>query len=112
MLKSLNEEAACSASGVENALGNPWINLLNDESDDGARCVELAGIASCVSHFAQHRFVEKRHRVDVIGRLEVNFVHAINDVPQKVAGEHPVEGLLEHRREDISWISPFGAGQA
>ena len=101
VLECLDEETTGAAGTVEHDLTELGIDLLDDEPDDRARCVELAGVAGSVAHLAQHRLVEVRHRVDVVGRREVDLVDFVDDVAQQVAGQHPVVGLLEHRGEHV-----------
>ena len=93
------------------------VDLLDDEPDHRPRRVELARVAGGVAHLAQHRLVEVRHRVDVVGRVEVDLVDLVDDVAQQVAGEHPVVGLLEHRGERVArivlaWCRTARAGTA
>src|SRR5438128_1686457 len=52
-----------------------------------------------------------RHRVDVVGRVEVDLVDLVDDIAKEVAGEHPVVRLLEHRGKRVSRIVLTGAGQ-
>jgi hypothetical protein len=93
------------AAGVEHHLSELRIHLLHDEADHRPRSVELARVAGRISHLPQHRLVEMRHRVDVVGRGEVHAVDYVDHIAEKVAGQHPIEGLLEHRRQDIARVS-------
>ncbi len=40
------------------------------EPDDGARRVELAGVAGGVAHLAEHRLVEAAERVDLLAAVK------------------------------------------
>ena len=61
------------------------------EADDGARRVELAGVAGGVAHLPEHRLVEVAERVDFVGRGEVDAVDLVDDVAQQIAADHPVD---------------------
>jgi hypothetical protein len=57
VLERLDQEAARACRRVKHGFAETRIERLDHEADDGARGVEFAGIARCVAHFAQHRFV-------------------------------------------------------
>ena len=54
MLIRFDQEAACPAGRIEHGFAQARIGDSHHEFDHGARCVEFAGIACRVTHFAQH----------------------------------------------------------
>jgi hypothetical protein len=51
MLERLDKKAAGTAGRVEDHFAEPGVHNFDYEADDGARRVELAGVAGCVAHF-------------------------------------------------------------
>ena len=105
MLECLNQKSAGAGSRVENRLTELRINGGDDELHDRARRVEFAGIAGCIPHFAEHRFVHVPQRVDLILRCEMNVVHPVDDIAQQIAVHHAVDGALKHARDHIPPIA-------
>jgi len=104
LLERLDEETARAAGRVEDRLAELRRHLLHDEADRGPRSVELARVAGGVAHLAQHRLVQVRHRVDVVGGGEVDPLDLVDDVAQEVAGEHAAVGLLEDGGDRVARV--------
>ena len=64
---------------------------VDHEPDDGARGVELAGVAGGVAHLLEHGLVEMAEGVDLLGGGEVDAVDLVDDVAQQVAVDHAVD---------------------
>ena len=73
------------------------------------RGCRTARVAGRVAHLTEHRLVQVRHRVDVVGRGEVDLVDLVDDVAEEVAGQHPVVRLLEHGGEHVAGVVAAGA---
>ena len=104
MIERAGEEAAGAAGRIEHGLAESRVHRFHDEADDGAGRVKFAGVARGVAHLAEHRLVEMGHRVNVVGRREVDRVHLVDHVSEQVARQHPVVRLLEHGRQHVSWV--------
>ena len=63
----LDEKAAGAAGGVEHGFAQRGSVTVDHEAHDRARRIELAGVAGCVAHLAQHRFVKRAERVQLVG---------------------------------------------
>ena len=70
------------------------IDLLDDELRDGARRVELAGVARGLE-VLEELFVDVAEHVAVIGGVEVDAVDLVDDLPHQRAVLHVVVGVLE-----------------
>ena len=77
------------------------------EADDGAGRVELAGIAGRVTHLLEHRLVEMAQGMNLFGRVEVNTVDLVDDVPEEIAVDHSVDRALEYRGDDSRRSPPL-----
>ncbi len=80
MFVGLDEEPAGAGGRVEDHLAGTRVDLLDDEADQRTWRVELAGIASGVSHLAQHGLVEDRHRVHLVAVGELDLVHLVDEL--------------------------------
>ena len=67
------------------------------EADDGARRVELAGVAGGVAHLLEHRLVEMAEGVDLVAAGEVDAADLVDHVAQQVAVDHAVDRAFETR---------------
>ena len=70
------------------------IDLLDDELGDGARRVELAGIAGGLEVLEQ-LLVDVAEHVAIVGGVEVDAVDLVDDLPHERAVLHVVVGILE-----------------
>ena len=111
MVVRLDQEAAGAAGGVEHGLAQARIGHGDHEAHDGARGVELAGIARRIAHLAQHGFVERAEGVQLVAGGEVDAVELVDDVAQQVAADHAVLHAAKHRGDDIAPIVAVGAGE-
>ena len=66
MIERLDQKAARAGSRIKDRFAKARIGDLHHEAHDGARRVELAGIAGRVAHLAQHGFVERAERVQLV----------------------------------------------
>ena len=98
VFERLEEKTAGAARRVEYHFTELWINDFNNEADDGARRVELAGIAGGVAHLLEHRLVKMAKGVDLVAAGEVNIADLIDHVAQQVAVDHPVDRAFENSR--------------
>ena len=94
VLDGANEEATGAAGGVEDGLAEAGIDLLDDELGDGARRVELTGIARGLE-VLEELFVDVAEHVAVIGGVEVDAVDLVDDLPHQRAVLHVVVRVLE-----------------
>jgi tRNA isopentenyl-2-thiomethyl-A-37 hydroxylase MiaE len=101
VFEGFDEEAACTASGIQDDVAKLRVDLLGHEANHWPRRVELARVARGVAHLSQHRLVQVRHRVDVVTRCEVDLVDLVDNVAKEVPGQHPVVGLAEHRCDHV-----------
>ena len=81
------------------------------EAHDGARRVELAGIARRIAHLAEHGFVERAERVQLVAGGEMDAVELVDDVAQQVAADHAVLHAAKHGGDDIAPVVAVGTGQ-
>ena len=94
VLDGADEEAAGAAGGVEDGLAEPRVDLVDDELGDGARRVELAGVAGGLE-VLQELLVDVAEHVAVIGGVEVDAVDLVDDLAHQGAVLHVVVGVLE-----------------
>ncbi len=87
------------------------VHDFDHEADDGARRVELAGVAGGVAHLFEHGLVKMAEGVDLVAAGEVNVADLIDHVAQQVAVDHPVDRAFEHRGDDIAPVAAVGALQ-
>ena len=97
-----DQEAAGAAGGVEDGFAQARVGDGDHEADDGARGVELAGIAGGIAHLAEHGFVQGAQGVQLVAGGEVDAVQLVDDIAQEVAADHPVLDALEHGGDDIA----------
>ena len=109
VVERLDQKAARAAGRVEHGLAEARIGDLDHEAHDGARRVELAGIAGRVAHLAQHGFVERAERVQLVRRREVDAANLVDDVAQQIAALHAVIDALEHGRDHVAAVVAVGA---
>ena len=104
VLDGADEEAAGAAGWVEDGPAEAGIDLLDDELGDGARGIELAGIARGLEVFEQ-LFVDVAEHVSVIGGIEVDAVDLVDDLAHQRAVLHVVAGTVEgglDERDDVA----------
>ena len=94
VLDGADEKAAGAAGGVEDGFAEAGIHLLDDELGDGARRVELAGVAGGLEILEQ-LLVDVAEHVAVVGGVEVDAVDLVDDLPHQRAVLHVVVGILE-----------------
>ena len=115
VVEGFDEEATGAAGGVEHGFAQVWVGDGDHEADDGARGVELAGIAGGIAHLAEHGFVEGAQRVQFIAGGEVDAVELVDDIAQEVAADHAVLHPAKDRGDDIaarvSGASRVGTGE-
>ena len=109
MAVRLDQKPARAAGRVEHGFAKARIGDFHHEADDGARRVELAGVARRVAHFAEHGFVERAEGVKLVRRREVNAADLVDDVAQQVAALHAVIDALEHRGDHVAPVVAIGA---
>jgi hypothetical protein len=108
-----DQKTAGAAGRIKDGFTEARVADLDHEADYRARCIELAGIARRVAHFAQHRFVEVREGVDFFAGAEMDTVNLVNDVAQQVAADHAVLNALEDVGHHLALAAFFAfAGQA
>ena len=90
----------------------PGVDDFDHEADDGARRVELAGVAGGVAHLAEHGLVEMAEGVDLVAAGEVDVADLVDHVAQQVAVDHPVDRASEHGGDDVAPVAAVGALQA
>ena len=110
MGEGLGEKPAGSAGRVEDHFAQLWVGDCDHELNHGPWRVELAGVASGVSHLPEHRLVEPGQRVDFLGGVEVDAVDQVDHVPHQVAGDHPVDDAIEDGGDHVAaagrrWLS-------
>ena len=88
------------------------IDDFDHEADDGARRVELAGIAGGVAHLFEHGLVEMAEGVDLVAAGEVDVVDLVDHVAQQIAVDHPVDRAFEDRGDHVAPVAAVGALQA
>ena len=98
VLDGADEEAAGAAGGVEDGFAEARIDLLDDELGDGARRVELAGVAGGLK-VLEKLLVDVAEHVAVIGGVEVDAVDLVDDLAHQRAVLHVVVGILEGRAD-------------
>ena len=102
MVERLDQKAARAAGRVEQRFAEARIRHRDHESHDGARRVKLAGIARRIAHLAQHGFVERAQRVQLVAGGEMNAVELVDDIAQQVSADHAVLHALEYGGYDIA----------
>ena len=107
MLDGADEKPAGAAGGVEDRFAEPRVDLLDDELRDGARRVELAGVAGGLE-VLQELLVDVAEHVAVIGGVEVDAVDLVDHLAHQRAVLHVVVGVLE-RGADQRRDAPAGA---
>ena len=112
MVERLDQKAARAAGRVEHGLAEARVRDGDHEPHDGARGVKLAGIARRIAHLAQHGFVERAERVQLVAGGEVDAVELVDDIAQQVAADHAVLHALEHGGDDIAPVVAVGTGAA
>ena len=60
------------------------------------------------AHLAEHGFVERAQRVQLVAGGEMNAVELVDDIAQQVAADHAVLHALEHGGDDIAPIVAVG----
>src|SRR4051794_18755966 len=95
MIPRLYEKAARAGGRIHDYLAWAGVKSPNHETDNWAGRVELARVACRVAHLPQHGFVELRHGVGVVRGDKADLVYLIDQVGEKVAGEHPVAGVAK-----------------
>jgi hypothetical protein len=111
VIERFDEEAARAGGRVEHGFAEARIGDGDHEADDGARRVELAGIACGIAHLAEHGFVECTERVQLVAGGEVDAVELVDDVAQQVAADHAVLHALEDGRNHIPTVVAVGTGE-
>ena len=111
MIEGLDQEAAGAAGRVEDGFAEARVGDLDHEAHDGARRVELAGIAGRIAHLAQHGFVERAERVQLVAGGEMDAGDLVDDVAQQIAALHAVIDALEHGGDDVAPVVAVGAGE-
>src|SRR6266508_1947946 len=109
MFERLDEEPTGAAGRVEDYFAKSGIHDFHHEADDGARRVELAGVAGRVTHFFEHRLVEMAERVDLVATGEVDVTDLIDHVAEQVAVDHPVDRAFENSRDNVAPVAAVGA---
>ena len=112
VLERLDEKAAGAAGRVEDVFAELRVDDLDHEAHDGARRVELAGVAGRVAHLLEHRLVEVAERVDLLAAGEVDAVDLVDHVAQQVAADHAVDHAFEDGGDHIAPVAAVGALQA
>ena len=113
VLERLDQKAAGAAGRVEDRLAELWDSIdFDHEADDGARRVELAGVAGGIAHLLEHRLVEMAESVDLVAAGEMDVVDLVDHVAQQVAVDHPVDRALKHGRDHVAPVAAVGALQA
>ena len=82
MIVGFHQEAARARCRVQDGLAEARIRDRDHEPHDGARGVKLAGIARRIAHLAQHGFVERAQRVQLVAGGEMNAVELVDDIAQ------------------------------
>ena len=85
VVEGLDQKAARAAGRVEHGFAEARIRDRDHEAHDGARRVKLAGIARRVAHLAQHGFVERAERVQLVTGGEMNAGELVDDIAQQIA---------------------------
>ncbi len=112
MLERFDEKSAGAAGRIEDHFAKLGIHDFDNKADDGARRVELAGVAGGVAHLFEHRFVQMAKSVNLVAAGEVNAVDLVDHVAQQITVDHPVDGAFENRGDDIAPVAAIGALQA
>ena len=85
-------------AGSRIVLAEARVDLLDHELGDGARRVELAGVAGGLQ-VVEQLLVDVAEHVAVVGGVEVDVVDLVDDLPHQRAGLHVVVGVLERRAD-------------
>lgn len=92
----LDQEPSGAAGGIEHGFAKLGIRDVDHELHHRTGRVELAAVAGGIAHLPQHVLVETAEGVHFFAGGEVNVGDFVDDVPQEVAGLHPVRDALEH----------------
>jgi hypothetical protein len=111
MFERLDEKSAGAARRVEGHFAEPGVHDFDYETDDGARRIELAGVAGGVAHFFEHGLVKMPESMNLVAAGEVDVADFVDHVAQQVAVDHPVDRAFEHRRDDIAPVAAVGTLQ-
>ena len=109
VLNGADKKAAGAAGGVEEGFTETGIDLLDDELGDGARGVELAGIARRLQILKQ-LFVNVAEHVAVIGGVEVDAVDLVDDLSHQRAVLHVVVSAIESGLDERDDLAAAGEG--
>ena len=112
VLECLDEKAAGAAGRVEDHFAEPRVGDRDHEADDGARRVELAGVAGGVAHLLEHRLRRAGRACGSLARGEVDAADLVDHVAQEIAVDHPVDRALENGGDDIAPVAAVGAAEA
>src|SRR5437867_996829 len=99
MLKRFYQKSTRPACRIENRLAELRISDLNHKSDHRSRRVELARVTGCVTHLAQHRFVERSKRVQLFARTKMDSGNFVDHVAQEIAIDHAIDRAFENSRD-------------
>ncbi len=99
VLDGADEEAAGAAGGIEDGLAKAGVDLLHDELGDGARGVELAGVARGLE-VLEELLVDVAEHVAVIRGVEVDAVDLVDDLAHQRAVLHVVVGVVKGRADE------------
>ena len=108
---ALDQEAAGAAGGVEHGFAQARVEQLHHQPHQGARGVELAGVAGRVAHLAQQVFVQRTQRVQFVAGGEVDGVHLVDHVAQQVAALHAVVHAAEDGGDDVAALVAVARGE-
>src|ERR1035438_5910206 len=104
MIERLDQESASATCRIEHGLAKPRIRHFHHEPDQRSWRVELAGIASGVTHLLQHRLVEMTEGVNFFRGTEVYTVDFVHDLPKQEATVHPVNHTMKDVRNHVPLI--------
>ena len=111
-VERFDQEAAGAAGRIEHGFAELGIGDRDHEAHDGARRIELAGIARGVAHLAEHGFVESAERVQLVAGGEMDAVDLVDHIAQQVAVDHAVMRAFENGGDHIAPVVAVGALQA
>ena len=111
MIVGFDDESAGATGGVEHGFAKARVGDDNHEADDGTRRVELAGVARRIAHLAEHGFVERAQRVQLVAGGEMDAGNLVDDIAQEVTALHAVVHALEHGGNHVPPIIAVGTGE-
>ena len=82
MIDGAAQETTSAAGGIKNRFTKLRINTVDDELGNGARGVELAGIA-CTLKVFEDLFVDAPEGVAVLGVVEVDLADLVDHLPHQ-----------------------------